>query len=128
MAPNDYRRPFFHAPALMLLERPVFLPTLFTAAGRQPLAVQPAYAALDVPHGEPVPVELLVALVSPESAERLSREVGWREIYDRLAGWSETFDYVLMLDFGAPRNPLPGLLTPTVSGSYFTLYTIAHGG
>lgn len=67
-------------------------------------------------------------MVSPESAERLSREVGWREIYDRLAGWSETFDYVLMLDFGAPRNPLPGLLTPTVSGSYFTLYTIAHGG
>lgn len=49
-------------------------------------------------------------------------------IYDRLFGWPESFDYILMLDFGAPRNPLPGLLEPTVSGSYFTLYAIARGG
>ena len=125
VAPNDYRRPFYHAAALMLLERPVFLPTLFTAAGRQPLAVQPAYAALDVPHAKPMPVRLLVASVSPESAERLSREADPGEFHDRFAGWPETFDYVLMLDFGAPRNPLPGLLEPAVSGSYFTLYAIA---
>ena len=124
VAPNDYRRPFYHAAALVLLERPVFLPTLFTAAGRQPLAVQPAYAALDVPHAKPMPGRLLVASVSPESAGRLAREAGPGEFHDRFAGWPETFDYVLMLDFGAPRNPLPGLLEPAVAGSYFTLYAI----
>jgi hypothetical protein len=125
VAPNDYRRPFYHAPALMLLERPVFLPTLFTAAGRQPLAVQPAYAALDVPHAKPMPVDLLVSSVAPESAERLAREAGQGEFYDRFAGWPQTFDYVLMLDFGTPRNPLPGLLEPKAAGSYFTLYAIS---
>ncbi len=29
-----------------------------------------------------------------------------------------------MLDFRAPRNPLPGLLVPVMSGLYLPLYAI----
>jgi hypothetical protein len=72
-----------------------------------------------------MPVDLLVSSVAPESAERLAREAGQGEFYDRFAGWPQTFDYVLMLDFGTPRNPLPGLLEPKAAGSYFTLYAIS---
>ena len=80
--------------------------------------------AIDVPYARPIPLDTLVMAVAPDSAGRLAREVGGEEFYDRFAGWPETFDYVLMLDFGTPRNPLPGLLEPKASGSYFTLYAI----
>ncbi len=120
-----YRRPFYHAPALMLLERPIFLPTLFTASGRQPLSVRSQYAAIDVPHSKPLSLDLLISSQSSESAEWLKREAKQGEFYDRFAGWPENFDYVLMLDFGAPLNPLPVQLAPVMSGSYFTLYAIS---
>ncbi len=48
-----------------------------------------------------------------------------RLFHYRLAGWPAAFDYVLNLDFGAPRNPLPELLVPVRRGSYFTIYAIA---
>ncbi len=126
VAPNAYRRLLYHAPTLLALEAPVFLPSLFTAEGRQPLTVQPAYAAVDVPFTTPIPLDTLVLAVAPDSAGRLPLFVGGGEFFDRFAGWPETFDYVLMLDFGAPRNPLPDLLTPAAQGSYFTLYAVVR--
>ncbi len=124
VAPTPYHRVFYHAPALLLLERPVFLPSIFTAEGRQPLSVQPAYARQDVPHMTPLPIDRLVLAVNAESRDELLRTQPFHAFQDRFADWPASFDYVLMLDFGAPRNPLPHLLAPTHSGSYFTLYKV----
>ena len=124
VAPTSYRRLFYNAPPLLALERPVFVPTLFTAEGRQPLSVRAAYAAIDAPHLQPMPVETLVLGVDPEAGEEIYRTRRTGRFHYRFAGWPETFDHVLMFDFGTPRNPLPGLLTPSRRGTYFTLYAI----
>jgi hypothetical protein len=124
VAPTDYRRVFYSAPALLVLERPVFVPTLFTARGRQPLSVGPAYAAIDAPHLKPMPLDTLIRAVDPEAREEIYRTRRIGEFHYRLAGWPAAFDYVLILDFGVPRNPLPELLVPFRHGSYFTIYAI----
>lgn len=125
VAPTDYHRLFYHMPALLVLDRPVFVPTLFTAAGRQPLSVRDAYRAIDAPHAKPIPLETLVLAADPGARDEIYRNRRMGEFNDRFAGWPETFDYVLLFDFGAPRNPLPGLLTPAGGGSFFTLYAVA---
>jgi hypothetical protein len=125
IAPNGYPRVFYHAAALLAVEAPVFVPTLFTAEGRQPLSVRPAYRAIDAPHVKPMPIDLLVAAADPSSRDVIFRSrTRDNAYYYRFAGWPEQFDYVLMLDFGVSRNPMPERLKPVHSGSYFTLYAI----
>jgi hypothetical protein len=124
VAPVGYRRLFYHMPALLVLERPVFVPTLFTAAGRQPLSVRAPYAAIDAPHIQPLPLDTLVAAVDPGAREEIARTGRKGDFSHRFAGWPARFDYLLMFDFGTPRNPLPDRLTPVRSGSFFTLYAV----
>jgi hypothetical protein len=125
IAPNGYPRVFYHASALLAVEASIFVPTLFTAEGRQPISVQPAYRAIDSPHVKPMPIDLLVAAADPDSVDQIFRRRSRDNAnYYRFAGWPEKFDYVLMLDFGVPRNPMPERLKPVHRGSYFTLYAI----
>ena len=46
--PDDWRPPLFHAPALLLLDRPVYLQMLFVHPTQQPLARTAPFAALDL--------------------------------------------------------------------------------
>ena len=78
-----------------------------------------------MPHLKPIPLDTLIRAVDPEAREEIYRTRGIGEFYYRLAGWPRAFDYVLILDFGAPRNPLPELLVPFRRGSFFTIYAIA---
>lgn len=124
-APAPTSLPFFNVYALSLLERPVFLPTLFTAEGRQILSVKPPYRDWDVPHSRPLYPAMLERTVDPTSAPALRRERSLSEHFHVFAGWPRHFDYVVMLDFGRPRNPLPDLLRVRHRGSFFTIYEVA---
>ena len=128
IAPNPYGRVFYNLPALLALERPVFVPTLFTAPGRQPLSVAPHLAAIDVPHGKPMTVARLRLGATADGADRLFATRRTGDYSYRWAGWPRRFDYVLMLDFGQPNNPLPELLSPVHGGSYFTIYAVRAAG
>ncbi|MGH6946752.1 MAG: hypothetical protein ACREDZ_05445 [Kiloniellales bacterium] len=123
-----FRRALYHLVTLAVLERAVFVPTLFTGKGRQILAVQPEFEKLDVPHSRPMSRARLVRLADPKFDES---EIDWsKDVYHhrRFIGWPRHYDYLLMLDFGKHTNPLPEILRPVSTGSYFTLYTIEHRG
>ena len=40
--------------------------------------------------------------------------------------WTQTFDYLLWMDFGNARQPRPDRLQLVGSGSFFEIYKIAH--
>jgi hypothetical protein len=116
---------FNHMASLGLLETPIFIPTLFTTPTVQPLAVRPRYADLDAREGDPPRMtELLLAAdgLLPVSARAIPAGRSF------LVDWPAHFDYLVMYDFGEPRNPLPDVLTPVRRGSFFTLFRIAGGG
>ncbi len=109
----DY--PMYNAPVLAAEARDAFVPTLFTAAGKQPIVARAAVRQLDVPYGGPVPVAILrdIALHPghPASAPRF------------IADWEEDYDYLYVV--GTPgANPMPELLERLDSGARFTLYRI----
>lgn len=128
VSPAHSRALFFHVPTLALLERPVFVPTLFTAKGKQVLSVRPPNDLRDVPHSKPMTPATMAFARLPDSRRELLRKRHPSEHFHRFAGWPEHFDYVVMLDFGNPLDLLPEILTPVWRGSYFTIYRIEESG
>lgn len=124
VAPTAHQYTLNNAPALLALEKDVYLPGLFTAPGRQPLGVNQSYAATDVPHAGPMSLDRLRFGVDPESAETLFRTRAPGDYSYRWAGWPSQFDYLLMLQFDRAENPLPQILDPHRSGSFFTIYRV----
>lgn len=107
---------FWHFSALLVPERRAFTPTLFTAAGKQPLRVKPPYDGMDSPNA---PVIAFSALGKP-AAEIPPR-------VDYLRQWRERFDYVLVLnadmaDDGA--TPFLPELEPVADEGFARLYRI----
>ena len=123
-APPGGHKPFYHVPALALLEQPVFLPSMFTAAERQLFGVREAYRDIDAPHLRPIGLPLLREAADPASAETLRALTGSSAHVHRFAGWPDRFDVLLVIDFGRSENPLPQRLRRLHRGSYFTFYRI----
>lgn len=123
-APTADNRTFDHSPALLVLENDVYVPNLFTAPGRQPLSVTPAYAETDVPSATPMRLDRLIVGSHPDSSEELYRTRRYDDYSYKWADWPSRFDYLLMLEFKGSGNPLPALLTPHHKGSFFTIYRI----
>ncbi len=94
----------WHLPSLAVPLRQAFVPTLFTAPGKQPLRVLPPWAEISVLEGMPAPVRDLRAFV-PTPWEAYM--VGY------VAHWRERFDYVLVLNAQLPdaddEASVPGL-------------------
>lgn len=95
---------YWHLASLAVPLRHAFVPTLFTAPGKQPLRVLPPWAEISVLEGTPAPVQYLRAFVpSPE----VSYLIGY------MAHWRERFDYVLVLNAQTPdaddEASVPGL-------------------
>lgn len=94
----------WHLASLAVPLRHAFVPTLFTAPGKQPLRVLPPWAEISVLEGRPAPVQYLRAFVpSPD----VSYMIGY------MAHWRERFDYVLVLNAQTPdaddEASVPGL-------------------
>jgi hypothetical protein len=117
---------YWHLPSLAVIERAVFLPTLFTEA-QQPLRAAPATASIDTPSGAPIGMSDLLAGASRERSQDLRRMSNARGLPAYWAFWPRRFDYVLVLHLGgARRNPLPALLAPVREGDAFSLYAITR--
>ena len=84
--------------------RHAFVPTLFTAPGKQPLRVLPPWAEISVLEGVPAPIHYLRTFV-PSIRESF--------MFGYITHWRERFDYVLVLNAQAPdaddEASVPGL-------------------
>ncbi|MBK1657034.1 hypothetical protein [Paracraurococcus ruber] len=84
-----------HYPTIAIRTRQAFVPTLFTARGKQPLRVLPPWNGIAVPEGWLVTPNILA------DAE-LQRRMGWEAPYARL--WRERFDYILVVNADMPDH------------------------
>ncbi len=128
IAPIPYPELFYNVPALLVLGGPVFVPTIFTEPGKQVIQVREAYAEFDKPHGRPLSIARLRRDANPGASDRISANATPASRVEAYPGWPESFDYVLLLDFGDRKNPLPAHLEPARVGSYFTLYRVRSAG
>ena len=110
----------WHLPSLAVPLRQAFVPTLFTAPGKQPLRVLPPWAEISVLEGLPAPVRDLRAFV-PTPWEAYM--VGY------VAHWRDRFDYVLVLNAQLPdaddEASVPGLELLADRG-FARLYRVLH--
>lgn len=110
----------WHLPSLVVPLRHAFVPTLFTAPGKQPLRVLPPWTAISVLEGGPAPVRLLWSYTP---TPQLSYAMGY------VADWRRRFDYVLVLDAQVPvdrnESALPELEL-VADQDFARLYRIRH--
>jgi hypothetical protein len=123
---DRFDSPYWHLATAAVIERSVFLPTLFTDHTAQPVHVTKAYEAIDTPFGIPITPKLLRAAVDDPDIARMAgtRMPNGSRIY--WANWPQTFDYVLYVHFGANDNPMPKLLRHVHAGSFFDIYKVVR--
>ncbi len=83
------RRSYWHYPTLAIPWRRAFVPTLFTAAGKQPVRVRPPWDQIAVPEGPLASVHVLQATRFPD----------W---LGYMRDWRERFDYILVVNADLP--------------------------
>lgn len=92
----------YHLGSLVVTERRAFIPTLFSSASQQPVAVLPPYDTLSARTGVPPDIrDLASAGRTPEALRNAPY----------LPDWRSNFDYLLVLNAGAEPE-LPRLLPP----------------
>lgn len=119
-----YAMQFWHMGALAIIERDAFYPSLFT--GHTMVQASESRKHIDTPNGTP----LSRAMLADSAAFRTDR----RPLGDRLGiynryfwiGWSNTFDYALVVRFGNKENPYPKNLEELLNGSYFDIFKITR--
>lgn len=113
---------YWHVVSLTVVERALFNPLTFTAR-HQPIAAHPDRRRMDCDACRPLTLEALRVTANPEiSWETLELPYESPFFYRFAAQWPDRFDYVLIIDFGMHENPLPELLVPRYTGSYFAIY------
>jgi len=109
-----------HLPALVLVEHSAFWPLLFTATGKQPLRVSPAYAKIAANGEGQVPSYQM--LVAAEKGDSLPPDAPY------LRHWPQNYDYVLLLYAGKlpakDRPLLPERLVLLREGDIAALYRV----
>lgn len=105
-----------HTPELLVIERQVFAPMLFT--GTHILKVRPPYDRISSPQALPPSFADLEKFLTDDRGG-LRGEVP--SVYRFLVRWYENFDIVIALFPNAKEKP-PGRLEPLHEGSFFTIY------
>jgi hypothetical protein len=121
-----YSKQHWHLPALAVIERSVFLPTLFT--GHTTIAPAPALRPIDTPVGDPISRELLATGADPAASPL---PLGYRlEHYMRAywIGWPQHFDYLLLIHFGHPEALASDRLVPVAHGRMLDIFRIRRPG
>lgn len=101
---------FWHIASLAVIDRDAFIPLTFTTR-YQPIKVQTDKLAISSPEGKPISYEDLMQGIGTAGAA-----TGY------WANWPKNFDYVLVLDYGQRENPAPDVLSPSIQGSFFTIF------
>jgi hypothetical protein len=108
-----------HLPALATLDARAFVPTLFTAVGKQPLVVTYRFKDISVPEGNLLSVGALIC----ESMQNF-----YLPFTPYLADWRQRFDYVLIVNADLPDKyagtSLPEGLIEVADTGFATLYAI----
>jgi hypothetical protein len=115
---------FQHLPLLAVIDRAVFLPYIFT--GWTTVDVAPRNAAISQPAGGPMTPAELVKTADPETANSLVAVPNMLGQLPYWRNWTQTFDYLLWMDFGGAPHPRPDRLQLVVSGSFFEIYKITR--
>lgn len=118
-----YEFAFWHMPALAIVERGLFVPTLFTDATKQPVGVTPERRAIDTPFGRPVDLRRLEQGISGVGGTYGKPDDPF-EAQPFWEGWPERYDYLLLTHFGQRANPAPAYLAPVHEGSFFTIFRV----
>jgi len=92
-----------HIPTLIVMSRHAFVPTIFTAAGKQPLKVLPAWADRAVPEG------------SIPSVDDLDDPAAARGEFHYLKDWRGRFDYLLLVNADLPNRGIAIDRVPGIS-------------
>jgi hypothetical protein len=111
---------FRHLPTLAVMQRHAFVPTVFSAAGKQPLAVRSPWSEIAVPDGDlPRPYVL-------NDASEIERR------FPYVAFWRTRFDYLLLLNADMPDSatqlPADPALTLVADEGFARLYRIQRSG
>jgi hypothetical protein len=115
---NLFEYPIYHAPTLAVHYATAFVPSLFTAPGKQPITVRPAYSRLHVPYAGPAPISIL---------KRIAEGSMPTDVPPFVRTWHRDYDYLYVV--GAPvANPIPALLEPMAIGGRFALYRVRKQG
>jgi hypothetical protein len=126
--PPLYHRQTWHIAALGIIERSVFLSTLFTE--HTAIRAHPDLRKLDTPVGNPISRKMLETSADPKPR---SSKLGFQNSrYFRFywIGWPEKFDYLLVIRFEEMASPDAQRLQLVHRGSFFDIYRIldtSHG-
>ena len=126
--PGAFRDIYYHFTNYSVLDRGVFLPTLFTDPAKQPIVVVPALKEIDTPVGWPISTGGLRAWADPALFDWFAGDyqIGDQRHYGYM--WQDRFDYVVLVHGGEAENPVPELLEQVSTGSYFTIFRVLRGG
>jgi hypothetical protein len=91
--------PALHFPTRAVPLRQAFVPTLFSAAGKQPLRVLRPWASISVPEGGLPEPHFLLIPTHPTI----------NQYFVYLADWRERFGYILLLNADGTDMPVPGV-------------------
>jgi hypothetical protein len=118
----SYGKIFQHMASLAVIERSVFLPTIFT--GHTSVDAAPAHRLIDSPVGNPVNRYMLQTDAETATARF---PVGYhhsRYIWTYWVGWPGHFDYLVSIHFGNDVNPASDRLRKIAGGSFVDFYRI----
>ncbi len=125
--PGAFRDIYYHFTNYSVIDRSVFLPTLFTDSTKQPIVAAPELAEIDTPVGLPIRPGELRAWADPAVFDWFEGddEVGDQRRYGYM--WQDRFEFVVYVHGGAGANPAPGVLESVAEGSYFSIFRVRHG-
>lgn len=138
--PEDYQQrrnpaifPLVHVAAFAVIDREVFLPSLFSFATPLRFTTPPrtlddnAQLAAHWVDWQPSPA---FDAADGETRQKVSVFGRWNFLYDSYltttdwSRWPEDYDYLIDYHFDPHPNPVPALLTEVVHGDWFTIYRI----
>ncbi|MDH3231444.1 MAG: hypothetical protein OEN55_16765 [Alphaproteobacteria bacterium] len=124
--PGAFRDIYYHFTSYSVIDRSVFLPTLFTDPTKQPIIAAPELAEVDTPVGLPIRPGELRAWADPAVFDWFEGEddVGDQRRYGYM--WQDRFDFIVYLHDGSGGNPVPRALALAADGSYFSIFRVRH--
>jgi hypothetical protein len=118
-----YGMQFWNLAALAVIERSVFLPTMFT--GHVGIDAAPAVRHLDTPNGVPLSRDVLREYADPATSRYPLGHRANRYFWVYWTGWPLHYDYALSIRFANEANPDPSRLQRVARGSFFDIYRVA---
>jgi hypothetical protein len=116
---------YWHMASLGAIERSTLTPMQFT--GHMSLRAADRRLAIDSSIGSPLSRKTLRDDRFTPNSVLVKRYAVTRHLRPYWGEWPRKFDYVLVVRFSNLENPVPEILKPLVTGSFFDIYSIDSG-